>query len=495
MQTFNKLSIVFLMFLMPFRLFCQLDVWTTSVPLTDSLTDNRNALVSELNFYDGLDFYVFWEKSFDTASTHIYVKRYYFPDEAVALIEGDFHNIDPCLLRTNLDSWPPEDTLFYLFYLSDQDGDFDIYYIIYTTNGITEPVALNNTTGDEKHLRSNSANGLTWDYEGKIMYSSLRKENNGPFYFTDPVVIDSGNCKNPVLETIPSFNWSEKYLAWEKVINDSSKVMLSQWVYPENGWSIPEMIYDTGNCTNLLFEESSFSEVATTLSWDQLDAAGDRKIVCTDPYDLYFFFLDLEQQQEYFPTVFNIIVGVSDIWFYALMSFIKDENGQPDVFGGYQGSWPYDHTNLSNSSAIETNPHLWNGIFYGTYQDVINIWESQRDGHWQLYTSRIQVPIFGAVGEEKQKDQGLLNVSPNPFTDQLTVSFKSDISSKASIVMYDGLGKKLGILLEPEIRKGEQSWVLNPEIITGHALPAGIYFIWLEADAQHYSLKLIKSRD
>lgn len=231
----------------------------------------------ELNFYDSWDFYIFWEKSFDTASTHIYVKRYYFQDEPVALIEGDFHNIDPCLLRTNLDSWPPDDNLFYLLHLADEDGDFDIYYIIYTTNGITEPIALNNTTGNEKHLRSNSANGLTWDYEGKIMYSSLRKENNCPFYFTDPVVIDSGNCKNPVLDAIPSFNRSEKYLAWEKVINDSSKV---------------------------------------------------------------------------------IFVGVSDIWFYALMSYIKDENGQPDVYGGYQGSWPNDYVNLSNSSAIETNPHL-----------------------------------------------------------------------------------------------------------------------------------------
>ena len=473
------------MFLLPFRLFCQIDVWTTPVPVSDSLSDNRNAIVMDLDFYNGSDFYIFWEKSPDTASTNIYAKRYYFQEDPVVLVEGDHHNINPCILKITDWNYPPYDTSFYLFYLSDQNGNFDIYYKIYTVAGFSEPVAFSNTPGDEKHLRSNGANGLTWEYDGKIMYSGLRKENNGPFYFTDPLVIDSGNCKNPVLDVIPDFSWSDKYLAWEKSMNDSSKVMLSRWDYP-GGWSVPEMIYDTGDCSNLLFEESSFSEVATTLSWDQQNAQGNRKIVCVDPNDLYFFFLDMNQQSEYFPTVFNIFVGVSDTWFYALMSFIKEENGLTDVYGGYQNYWPSNYENLSNSEADETNPHLWNGIFYGDYQDVINIWESWRNGHWQLYTSKIQVPIWGGIGEVKKKDQC-------PFINHLTISFKSEKSCIARIVLYDDSGKQLGVLLEPKIQKGDQSWVIDPERIAGDELPSGIYFVRFQAEGINYSVKLVKS--
>lgn len=497
MKTFNKLAGPLFIVLIPFHLFCQTYEWTAAIPLTDSLTDNRNAIVMNLDFYDSWGYYVFWEKSFDTSSTYVYTMNYYAQDEPIVLVDGDYHNTDPCILRI-VDEWyfPPNDTSFYLFYLSDRDGDYDIYYRIYSSNGMSEEFLFDQTPGDEKHLRSNSANGLTWEYEGMIRYVSLKKVTGGPFYFTGIIEADSGNCKNPILEPVAAFDWGENYLAWEKTVNDSSKVMLSGWDYASDTWSVPEMVFDTGNCTNLKFEESTWSQVVPTLSWDLLDSSGQRKIVSFDPWYPDYFMLDLDQQLECMPTVFNIFVGVSDIWFFALLSFVKEENGQTDIYGGYQEAWwPDAYTNLSASPAIETNPHLWNGNIYFYYQDVINIWESNRSGHWQLYTSKIEVPLAGSVEERNPFKSGPLQAFPNPFIDEVTVTFHSEISGKGSVSLYDHLGRNIGILLEPEIQKGDQSWVLDPVKISGRELPPGIYFLRLQVGGMGFCVKILKYED
>jgi hypothetical protein len=132
-------------------------------------------------------------------------------------------------------------------------------------------------------------------------------------------------------------------------------------------------------------------------------------------------------------------------------------------------------------------------IFSGEYQDVINIWESFRNGHWQLYTSKVLVQIFGGVNEKNKERENALSVSPNPFQSQITLTFMSEITGKASVVLYDYLGRQVSNLLETDLQKGNQSWVIDPEKVTGDELPSGIYFIRLRAKGINYSVKLIKS--
>jgi hypothetical protein len=501
MQTLNKLSVSCLMFLIPFRIFCQFDVWTTPAPISDSLTDNRNAIVAELEFYGGDDIYVFWEKSSDTNSTAIYCRRYYAADDPVALVTAEgFHLINPCILKNANVSYPPSDTTFYFFYLSDQDGDFDIYYKKYANGNFTEAVALTDTPGDEKQLRSSGYHGLTWEYEGKIIYNQLDQTNGEPFSFLGEIVVDSGNCSNPAMEPRPEYmDGAESYIAWEKVVGDSTRIMISGWDWDSGyGWIAPETIDSTGHNTHPRFEESTFQEVGPTLCWDNLDFAGERRVFCTNPTDIPFnyFVLQMVQDQEYFPAIFNIFMGASWLWDYAVLTYIKDENGQSEVYVPtypYLSSSPDQYFNLSNSPGNETNPSLWNGYYFGEYQDVINIWESRRNGHWQLFTSKVLVQIYGGVDDRNQKGQDLMRVSPNPFTDRFTINFKSEITSKASIVLYDHLGRQVGNLLEPDMQIGDQSWVIEPEKITGHELPPGIYFVRLQAEGMDYSAKLVKS--
>ncbi len=474
--------------LLPFHSFSQVEEWTTAVPITDSVTDNRDAIVMELDYFNGWDFYIFWEKSADTSSSQIMSMSYYFQEEPFTLTEGDHHHSNPCILKTGNWSIPANNPTFYLVYLSDHDGDFDIYYKTYSPEGWSEEVALTATDGDEKNLHSNAINNLAWEYEGSIVYSRLNNTMDRSFYFSDPAEVASGDCKEPVLEPIAS-NYFSGYLAWEKVINDSSRVMISEWDYGPAEWKTPVMVDDTGHCSNLNFQESTFSEVVPTLSWDRLDATGHKKVISYDPWYQDYMTIDADPLQAYSPTVFNIFVGVREIWFHALLSFVVEENGQADIYGGYQSDWPYAYTNISSSSANDANPKLWNGIFFGEYQDVINIWESNRNGHWQLWASKIQVPIFGGVDEKTPGAKTSLVISPNPSSEVVTVSFISKSSGNGILIISDHLGRHMGSLPGISINDGINSFSLNLDDIAGRELPAGIYFITLEVGKERMTGK------
>jgi hypothetical protein len=487
-----KIQLYVLCFFLPVCLFSQVMEWTPAVALTDSVTDNRNAIVTGLVFYEGWDHYVFWEKSAGTAATQIYAMSYYSQENTVALTEGDHHHINPCFLEVDW-VYPPDTTLFYLCYLSNEDGDFDIYYRTYTANGLSAPILFLNTSTDENHLRSNGATGLTWESDGRIMYSRLIYSSGGSYTFTEAVAVDSLNCKNPVLEPIPEGTAGESYLAWEKVIGDSSKVMLSEWNYFQEEWTAPEIIYDTGHCTNIRFEESTFSSVSPTLSWDKIDASGHRKIISYDPWDQSYFYVDASPVNIFDPAVFNIFVGVKDIWFFALLSFVMEDGGQTDIYGGFQTSWyPEAYQNLSVSTVNESNPQLWNGYFLDHYQDVINIWESERNGYRQLWTSKILVPISGSVNEKGKIKHGSLEVFPNPFSDRLTVSYKSVVPGKGKLQLTDVHGRPAGIPKEVDIKNGQNEWQLDLNDFSVSMIPSGIYLLSLEFNGILISSRIIK---
>ena len=59
--------IFFVLFLGPLWTNSQNYDWTPAVPITDSMTDNQNAIVIDLDFFGGWDYYIIWEKSPDSA--------------------------------------------------------------------------------------------------------------------------------------------------------------------------------------------------------------------------------------------------------------------------------------------------------------------------------------------------------------------------------------------------------------------------------------------
>ncbi|MCF6171530.1 MAG: hypothetical protein L3J66_11185 [Bacteroidales bacterium] len=90
MKSFLKTTpatlLVLLAISMPLR--AQWDVWSAAAPLSDSVSDNRNAVVQWLEFVEN-DYYVFWENSTDSLSTSIVYKKFYGDDEPQVLLSQE----------------------------------------------------------------------------------------------------------------------------------------------------------------------------------------------------------------------------------------------------------------------------------------------------------------------------------------------------------------------------------------------------------------------
>jgi hypothetical protein len=143
---------------------------------------------------------------------------------------------------------------------------------------------------------------------------------------------------------------------------------------------------------------------------------------------------------------------------------------------------------------MEMNPQLWNGNIYYYYQNVLNIWESYRNGHWQLWTSRIDVPIAGSITEKGNDADESLQIFPNPFTDHFNVNYKADKAGKGLLILFDQYGRNLGLLSDVEIKEGDNTWEVNVTANYNNDLPLGMYHLKLISDDKILSQKIIKMK-
>ncbi len=107
--------------------------WEDPVALTDSTADNCNPYLNITYFNSEEHLFMFWEVSSDSASTAIYFKDLLGSDDPVSLLEGDnIHYTNPTVMDV-----PNGDTIFYLFYETDELGKKDIHYLKFSKMGFS----------------------------------------------------------------------------------------------------------------------------------------------------------------------------------------------------------------------------------------------------------------------------------------------------------------------------------------------------------------------
>jgi len=399
----KKLSWVMLFSLSFTSIFPQ---WTNPVSITDSLSDNRNAVLHNVSHNWPYTFFLFWEKSFDSLSTDIYYMDFYNQNlPAPAVNEGNYHYRNPRVMQPdNL----PGDISFLLLYETDQNGNNDIYYKKFIDGQFSNAIPLAMKAADDNSLDCNNDGMIVWENDSCI-YTAYFETSGG---FSPAALIDSLNCCNPVISEMTQ--WPDLcYIAWEKQTNGISDIYYSAWDEPTAGWSAPVQLTNDGNNTAVSFANGLPSYVDENYLFWEKEINGEHYIY---GYDLIYgdnFTSEFFQTYDFSPSVSMYIVLSENFWDYGFLTFIwKDV--QTDIFAGYGLSSTFNsYYNLTNSTLIETNPHIFLGDVVDDDRYFVNIWETFVNGHWQLRYSEISTSISG-INSRKISDNQCMVLYQDP---------------------------------------------------------------------------------
>lgn len=430
--------------------------WSNPLPITDSVSDNKNPKL----IYD----YIFWEKSSDTNSTAIYMDYINAnnPKEVLNSANTKYQNIQ-FIKFYEYQNIP--DTLFYLFYETNENGNIDIYYKKYSKDGVfSSPIAFSTNNYDEKNINIYNRN-IVWEENNNILYSSLTYNNT----FTEPIIIDQGNCHNPVA--------SENIIAYEKIVNDSSQIYCSRYI--SGSWSSPELIYSKGNNTSLSFVKSTEHQLNNNiLLWESFS---------NNIYKIYYYdfdnnmaiYLNVESNRKLNPNGIFIVYYVKDSNFRGYincLTYNKEKNDSIDIFVIHP--FPSEAQNISNSSYTDIKPRLFVGESECWLTHLYNIWESYRNNHWQLFMVDTEILIGGINENNSNKITAKINAYPNPFINDLNIDFKINHNSKVKLSVYDFNGKLIDVICDEYKNKGNYNykWNLN------NNKTSGVYYLILEVN-------------
>jgi hypothetical protein len=460
--------------------------WSSPQPLSDSISDNMN--VKLVNLYYGYDgFYLFWERHSETSGNEILCKNYYLPGETLTVIASTNYNItNPQVISTS--SWGLNyDTLAYIFFQTNQAGNEDLYYVIMTSDGFLDPEPFATEPEDETHLRVSQGGGMVWQEGDKIKYSRLNPTI--PWYsFKAPETIDTGECRNPDIQNVAAFDW-EQMIVWEKGSPGNKAIWHCIWNWAEWDWSPPLLMINDEDHSNPSFTKAMYwMDYFDFITMDYVDSAGLYHYAAYDHFSQEEFISESSQSTSFQPDLFTMDIPTDDFWGVGYIAISAESSGSFDIFSNddYFTPWTFSTCQINSTPQPDRHPQLFQGQEGGDCFDLLCVWESFRNGHWQLYSSSTLV-IIGSIDENTKKDGLNISVYPNPFDDQINLEYSLNQPETVNIQLIDAYGRIVKTLDERIQDKGRHEAQFSiPEI------PPGTYLLKVEANGMTFSKVIIK---
>lgn len=383
--------------------------WTTPAALTDSSSFNSNPVVC--NFWEtgSDDLFMFYEKRQSPSGlSQIWWKKISDPMSEEQMLIGGWPEVD----YINPQIWQNE----YLIFECNVYGNYDIFGVKFDAYGLVgNPFQLTNTTYDENSFFCTNyySNGCCWESEGKIIATELQISQD-TLKLASLEIVDSINCFDPVLQ--------QNDIAWRKVENNESHIYYSRKTYPNWNWSSPDTLAPNNNTNLSPSTTMQFFGGGYSLCWQ-----ADDKIYYSSTWGSppTVSSPDIPRVEKYYePAGFNLVLGVdnlSELYSFAgETAFSRDIYIVDEWFSGYV-------LNITEDSLVNKNPRLFPGRQNLDYYEIINIWQTEINGHDVLFTSNAWYLATGGVDEDELSE---LYISPNPLGDgqKITIHSPEDIS-------------------------------------------------------------------
>jgi hypothetical protein len=307
------------------------------------------------------------------------------------------------------------------------------------------------------------------------------------------VILASDSCSNPVEGT-------DSYVGYEKAIGADTGVFYSEFDPVTHLWSSTLPLDVTGSSSHLTFGNDSYGDVSLGGSfcgyvfWQ--NKSGPYWVV--KGFDLnqlqFFSFNNYMNSNNISPSFCNINIFTdknipTDINFFT---FASDVTGNMEV---YVNSWLYDTTylNLSQYSGTNTHPQLFNNLIRdgsGLDNQLFDIWESNRGGHWQLWASKLDA----LTGENTLKGvkSVMIKCSPNPFTEETLIEYVTGEKGSVAVDIHDISGNKIKTLNALEENSGRYRVTWDGKNDNGVPVSAGTYICTVKTSGTTLNSKIIR---
>ena len=469
---------IFLMFLVITLSGQSQNTWGPPFPLTDSLTDNVNATLSILPgvFLQPDTLYMLWERSSDSFSTGIYARN-------LTTMAGSFmvaallnvHFKHPRVFRRGTG-----DTLFYFSYETDMNGNWDIYYSVLMKNeAVLGPFPFIRSALNERSLNFGDYQAFSWEKEGEIFVKDAS---------SDTVRLASDSCGNPVQEV------GESYVAYEMATGPDLGVFYSKYNEVSHLWSSPFPMDIYGSNTHLTFGNDSYgTQWASYVFWQHKNGPYWEVKGFSLSDNQYCSLNNFTNSNNVSPSYCTIIMTTVEGYLpnVDFFTFGSDVTGNMEI---YVNNWIYDsvYSNLSDFSGNDAHPQLFNNFnaLYGVLDNqLFDIWESYRGGHWQLWATTMDI----LTGENSLKYPVTgMRCSPNPFTDETRIEYLTGEAGSLTIDIYDLQGKEIKTLNSAAEGHGKHSVTWDGKDAAGVPVPAGIYVCAVKTGDSVLRCKIIR---
>jgi len=361
-------------------------------------------------------------------------------------------------------------------------------YVTQDTFSNVEPSVRSNIYNDSVAVVWASRRNGVWN-----LYS--RFYLNGQWTNVIPVVMDSGNNRKPHLYL--GYSWPPLQLAWQNDVRGNWDILTSRW---QGGrWTTPRRItsggqadvqpapvkgcnVSWGDMVNLLWASDSVGnwEVFGT-NQDSAPPPSPERFTRNDSSDAepsaLLYFLPSQTKTLYHPiltawtswrdgnaNIYAEHINVTDV---VDTSYAEDCKPSVASVQGSKGNWIYDWV----------------------------IWQSNRDGNWNLYGS-YQMLWNGGVESGKLAtsfEAGPKLLSPSPFRPpgRMTLLYpgsRSDVSFR----FYDLQGRDVGLRRAEKKAPGQYEVTWDGRDASGKLLPSGLYFLKPEGTSALFRIVLLR---
>lgn len=153
---------------------------------------------------------------------------------------------------------------------------------------------------------------------------------------------------------------------------------------------------------------------------------------------------------------------------------------------------------ISTDSAEDKNPTVSKALFDGWYpNDIWIVWESNRDGNWNIYAS-CKLYIFDDVKNINKNSSissfKLYQNHPNPFNSSTAIHYQLYQQSYVILDIYDINGRKIRTLVNAVKDSGCHAVIWDAKDYQQNDVESGIYFCRLKTGNYFMTKKLVVLR-